>query len=350
MKLKPLLTVVSLSCASLTYAQEAETTSPLEISGSIDTYFKYDFAKQQNIQTSFATDQNSISLGMIDLALKKTTGKASFVGEISFGPRGQYQSLLPGDGTDPNSFHIQNLYATYAFTDEFSMTAGYMGTFIGYEIISPVGNFNYSTSYLFSAGPFQNAGIKASYTFSDKVGLMVGLFNDWNEYKDVNGVSHIGAQLTVSPLEGWTAYLNVLSGKSAGAGGTGTIFDLTTSYQVTENIKLGLNAADYSLSNDNGGYSGAALYVQNSFTPAFALGLRGEYFTVKDDANGSSALGVPLGESVAALTLSANFKAGGMTFIPEVRIDNGSADMFAKDNLDPTKSASQFALAVVYAF
>jgi hypothetical protein len=42
-------------------------------------YYKYDFAKKENIGTSFATDQNSVSLGMLDIALKKTTGKASFV-------------------------------------------------------------------------------------------------------------------------------------------------------------------------------------------------------------------------------------------------------------------------------
>jgi hypothetical protein len=40
-------------------------------------YYKYDFAKKENIGTSFATDQNSVSLGMLDIALKKTTGKAS---------------------------------------------------------------------------------------------------------------------------------------------------------------------------------------------------------------------------------------------------------------------------------
>jgi hypothetical protein len=37
-------------------------------------YYKYDFAKKENIGTSFATDQNSVSLGMLDIALKKTTG------------------------------------------------------------------------------------------------------------------------------------------------------------------------------------------------------------------------------------------------------------------------------------
>jgi hypothetical protein len=176
---------------TMAFAQDAPTSTPLEISGSGDLYYKYDFSKFSNSNgegggpvTSFATDQNSISLGMLDIALKKSVGKASFVGEVSFGPRGQYQSILNGDGSNSNadnSFHIQNLYATYAFTDKFSMTAGYMGTFIGYEVISPVANFHYSTSYMFTNGPFQNAGLKANYKITDKFGAMVGIFNDsWN--------------------------------------------------------------------------------------------------------------------------------------------------------------------------
>lgn len=332
--------------SAATYAQETTTSTPLEISGFADTYYKYDFSKKPNIGTSFANDQNSVSIGMLGLSLKKTTGKASFVGELSFGPRGQYGSLPNGEGEEANSgnsFHIQNLYTTYAFTDKFSMTAGYMGTFIGYEVIAPTGNFNYSTSYLFTSGPFQNAGIKANYVFSPKVALMVGLFNDWNVYRDDNGVSHFGAQLTLSPVTGWTAYLNMLTGRASGAPGTGSIYDLTTAYQVSEKVKIGLNAADYSVSNNNGGYSGAALYLQNAFTTNFSLGLRGEYFRTKDvpDEKGSN---------VKSITLSGNLKAGGLTFIPEVRFDNGSTARFIKNNLDPTKNASQFSLAAVYAF
>jgi hypothetical protein len=346
MKLKYFFTASAITLSAATYAQDTTSSTPLQISGSVDTYYKYDFSKRANIGTSFAEDQNSISLGMIDLALKKTTGKASFVGELSFGPRGQYGSVPNGNGeaaNGDNSFHIQNLYTSYAFTDQFSMTAGYMGTFVGYEVIAPTGNFNYSTSYLFTNGPFQNAGIKANYVFSPKFALMVGLFDDWNVYKDLNGVSHFGAQVTVSPVEGWTAYLNMLTGRSAGAPGTGSIYDLTTAYQLTEKFKIGLNAADYSVSNDNGGYSGAALYLQNAFTPGFSLGVRGEYFKTKDipDFDGSS---------VTSVTVSGNFKAGGLTFIPEVRFDNGNTSRFVKNNLDPTKSASQFSLAAVYAF
>jgi hypothetical protein len=332
-------------------AQDSTKSEPLQISGSVDTYYKYDFENvPNNIKTYFADEHNSISIGMIDLALKKTSGKASFVGELSFGPRGTYQSIPnAAPVTDASgvigstSFNIQNLYVSYAFTDKFAMTAGYMGTFIGYEVISPIGNYNYSTSYLFGAGPFQNAGIKGTYSFSPKASLMVGLFNDWNVYRDFNGVSHIGAQLMLAPTEGWSAYLNVLSGTSDGAPGTGTIFDLTTSYQITSKFKLGLNAADYSVSNDNGGYSGLALYPQYAITSGFSMGARGEYFKVKD-------IGSVKGDEITSITLSGNLKSGSFTFIPEVRFDNSSNQSFQKETLTPTKNASQFSLAAVFAF
>src|SRR5690606_16932662 len=122
----------------------------------------------------------------------------------------------------------------------------------------------YSTSYLFGAGPFQNAGIKATYTFSEKVSLMAGLFNDWNVYRDLNGVSHFGAQLAVSPIEGLSAYLNFLTGSSDGGASnysSGTLVDLVASYAINEKVSLGLNAADYSFKSE-GGYSGVALYPQ----------------------------------------------------------------------------------------
>ena len=343
----------STSFVSLSFAQDKAESTPLEISGSADLYYKYDFSDfkttsgSSNIGTSFGTDQNSVSLGMLNLIVKKSAGKASFVGDVSFGPRGQYQSIPTGDvGNSTNSFHIQNLYATYKFTDAFSMTAGYMGTFIGYEVISPVGNFNYSTSYLFTNGPFQNAGIKANFAISDKVGLMVGLFNDWNTFQDINGVSHVGAQLSLSPAEGWTAYLNVLSGRGAGGAasyGSGTILDLTTSYQLTDDFKLGLNATDYALPKDNGGFSGIALYPQISLSSGFVLGARGEYFKFKD-------VGIVDGTSVLGLTLTGNIKAGPLTLIPEIRFDNNDSSPFFDNNLAATKSASQFLIAAVFAF
>jgi hypothetical protein len=327
---KVIATLAVVLTSTFAFAQD----TPLEISGSADAYWKYDFAKTANIPTSFATDHNSVSLGMIDVVLKKKTGKTSFVGEVSFGPRGAGQSIPDVDG---QSFHIQNLYATYAASDKLSLTAGYMGTFIGYEVISPLANFHYSTSYLFTTGPFQNAGIKANYAVSSKVGLMVGLFNDqWNTYKATPefGLNAFGAQLTLTPAEGLTAYFNLLTGSESG-----TIVDLTAAYQVSPKFKLGLNAADFSGVDSGSGYSGIALYPSVAISDSFGLGLRAESFKSKT-----------LDTSVSAFTLSANLKSGGLTFIPEIRLDSASEDSFYKSNGNPTKSASQFAVAMVYGF
>ncbi|MCI9846221.1 outer membrane beta-barrel protein [Flavobacterium pectinovorum] len=349
--MKKVLCILSLALTtSFTFAQDdAPETTPLEITGSGDIYYKYDFAKVPNIPTSFATDQNSVSLGMLDIALKKKIKNISFVGELSFGPRGQRQSLLNDPGvvydvngdpiasTSGDSFHIQNLYASYGVTDKLTLTAGYMGTFIGYEVISPVANFHYSTSYLFSYGPFQNAGVKANYAITEKFGAMVGVFNDsWNVYQAdfQKGLNAVGGQLSYVG-DKTSAYLNFLDGSVSG-----TIVDLTASFQLTEKFKLGLNAADFSNEGDVG-YSGAALYPSYAISDAFSLGLRGEYFKFKEGSGDNK---------VTAFTLSGNYKINGLTIIPEFRLDSNSDKVFFDSDLAPTKSASQVLLALVYGF
>jgi hypothetical protein len=355
-----LIFIVPAFCLSVKAQDTIKTTgdAPLVISGSVDTYFKTDFSGKPNIPTSFANENNSISIGMIDLGLKKSVGKASFVGELSFGPRGQQQSIPNADpglvtfptttttGVGYSSYHIQNLYVSYNVTDAFNLTAGYMSTFIGYEVISPASNFNYSTSYLFTNGPFQNAGFKATYTFSPAVSLMAGIFNDyWNVYQSGGKVNTFGAQLTITPVKNWTAYLNLVTGSSYG-----TEFDLTTAYQITSAFKLGLNAATFSATNGvTGGFSGVALYPQLAVSKAVTLGLRGEYFSTSSGTFGVA--GPPPGQSVTGITVTANIKAGPLTLIPEIRFDNTSkATIFEDGSGNLTSSASQFVLAAVYAF
>jgi hypothetical protein len=339
---KTLLTIALIGAVTaVSLAQDIKPADPpLTITGSVDTYYKYDFSGHNNIPTSFATDQNSFSIGMVDLALKKKVGKASFVGEVSFGPRND-QSIPVA------SNYIQNLYVGYDLTDKLNVTAGYMATFIGYEVIAPTGNFNYSTSYLFTNGPFQNAGFKLTYAFSDKVSLMAGLYNDlWNVYTSAGKINTFGAQLMVVPVKGWTAYLNLLTGPASG-----TEVDLTTAYQITGAFKFGLNAADFTAPgiSPKGGFSGVALYPQYAVSSAVTLGLRGEYFKTKA-GNYTSASAPQSGNSVTGLTLTANIKGGPLTFIPEVRLDNGSNNMFTDHDGAGARSASQFAMALVYAF
>jgi len=347
---KLLLLLLSVSAFSLaSKAQDTvKTTSdaPLVISGSVDAYYKYDLSGHNNIPTSFASDNNSFSIGMFDLALKKKVGKASFVGEVSFGPRSDQS--IPTTASTNN--HIQNLYVSFDVTDKFNLTGGYMSTFIGYEVISPAANFNYSTSYLFSYGPFQNAGFKATYTFTPAVSLMVGAFNDqWNVYTSAHNIGAFGAQLMLAPVKGWTAYLNVLTSNNS-TPTSGTVLDLTTTYQITDAFKLGLNAADYKASNGagDGGYSGVALYPQLAVSKIVTIGLREEYFKTKDVTSGGT---TTPGNSVIGSTITANIKSGPLNIMPEFRLDHDkNIGSFINKSGDPSKSASQFLIAAVYAF
>jgi len=352
MKKLSLLIASLLFCVVIVKAQDEENEG-LQISGSVDTYWKYDFSGYKdgnglgNIPTSFADEQNSISIGMIDVALSQTVGKASFVGEFAFGPR-SFKSIplfQPDGDADDAYVGIQNLYASYAFSDVFSLTAGYMGTFVGYEVISPAGNFNYSTSYLFTNGPFQNSGIKADFAISDRFAFMVGLFNDWNVYQDFNGISDFGAQVYFMPVDGWDVYVNFITGDPSG-----TVIDLTTGWQITDGLYLGLNAADYTAKDDAGGYTGIALYPQYAISDGFELGIRYENFTFKEFTDED--FGLISSQSVNTITLTANLKAGPLTVIPEFRLDGASDEFFYKnsDGMDMTKSASQFLIAAVYAF
>lgn len=354
---KRIILVLAVAVLSVSMVKAQDEENGLQISGSVDTYYKYDFSGESQIGTSFAGEQNSVSLGMIDLALSQTVGKASFVGELSFGPRGQSQSI-GNSGADGNSFHIQNLYASYAVSDVVTITAGYMGTFIGYEVISPAANFNYSTSYLFTNGPFQHAGIKADFAIADNFGFMVGVFNDWNVYQDFNGVSDIGAQIYFAPVDGWDIYLNAITGYNVdaiytGLPGMATEIDLTTGYQISDAFYLGLNAATAMYSVKDGtdeiesGFAGIAVYPQLALSEKISIGYRGEFFMMNDyEVNGSV---VTEGSSVFGNTLTLNGYKGPLTLSAEIRLDSGE-DMFSDADGEVTSSATQFLIAAIYAF
>jgi len=333
MKKTILLSTLMLVASYIMTAQDEE--NPLVISGSVDTYYKYQFSGVEGA-TSFAQDVNSFSIGMANIILSKEVGKASFVADIAFGPR--------ADASAPGA--IQNLYVAYALSDKVTVTGGFMGTFVGYEVISPVGNFNYSTSYLFSTGPFQNGGLKFDFAISEKFGFMVGMFNEFDSYTNSSGGLDFGTQIYVSPIEGLDAYFNFVTSNDSGSE-----IDLTATYQVSDDFMLGLNTAKRTtgefFDEEVGAglnFNGVALYANYSFSDNFALGFRGE--TYQDEDGGI--LG-DVSSRVNAFTISGNIGSGPLTLIPEIRVDVADEDIFL-DGDDPTDSFAQFLVAAVFAF
>jgi hypothetical protein len=387
-----LILFVALSTFQVAFAQEETTeeeeeTGALVLSGSVDAYFRANLNapnsgdNKQAPATSFA-NLPGFALGMANLIAKYEGKKVGAVADLVFGPRGEdavFGSPLYKSGMGGSSQIVNQLYVYWNMSDKVTLTMGNFNTFLGYEVISPTANFNYSTSYMFSYGPFSHTGLKVNYQISDKFSFLAAIMNptDMTEF-NLMGTYTLGGQLGYSTDLGNT-YLNVVYGDQDGnlkdnssvvpgdesAGKTFQI-DLTTGFNLSDVLYLGINTTYNStsagevadaeqivdLEGDGSGFYGFAGYLQARPTEKFGIGVRGEYFkvfnngldgVVSTDANGDG--------NVFAFTLSGNAKIGkNLTLIPELRMDTMSDDYFLDNDLNPSKNLASFLLAAVFAF
>ena len=325
-----IVTLISLSISAQEETTEDEPT--FSVAGSIDTYFRSnDYAPG----TSFA-NKPGFALGMANVILSYEGEKSGFVADFVYGPRG-VEAVFNSSGS---SNIVNQLYAYLNVSDNFTLTLGNWNTFLGYEVISPTGNFNYSTSYMFSYGPFSHTGIKADFTLSEKTSLMLAVMNqtDFTEGNFDSLLTGIpfdaymfGAQLGISGQ-----YLNLLAGDGY------TQIDFTGGFDLSDSFFLGINATSADM--DGSKFSGVALYPQLALSDTFTLGLRGEIFN--DD---SGILGGG-DQDNTSFTITGSFTSGNLTIKPEIRVDSASAEIYSKSLTDYTDNLASFVLAAIYAF
>ena len=327
-----------------TFAQ----TSPTTFGGSMDMYYKYDFSEYNNSYTSFTNSQDSFELGMASIEASHKLGKASVFADLGFGTRAAQFTY----NDDATSFMIKQLYVTYDFTSKFKVTAGSFTTHLGYELVDAVDNKNYSMSYAFTYGPFFNTGVKAQYT-SGKYNFMLGITNP----TDFKTASEAGSkqktfigQIAYVGTTG-SAYLNLTTGSSnPSTTKNKTQFDFVGTKKLNDKFSLGFNGT-YALVTDDfdsdldGNWFALVGYASYVAKPNLSLSYRLEYF---DDKDGVVAFGG--GANVIGNTLSLNFKEGNLTFIPEIRFDSSSDDIFSNNDGLPTSTTVFALLATTYTF
>ena len=327
--MKKIMLTTMLLVTSIIIAQNTEEAPEKKFAfeGSVDAYYRTNFTAPNDVNqiapsTSFA-DTAGFSLGMGNLIASYEKGKVGAVADLVFGPRGEAASATV----------LNQLFAFYNISENTKLSFGKFNTYLGYEVISPVGNFNYSTSYLFSNGPFSHTGIKADFTLSEDFSLMLGVFNqtDVTEFNP-DGSYAVGAQLGYSDQ-----YLNLLYDKA----GLGFEVDYTGGFDATDDFFIGINAA-YA-DNEGEGFYGVDLYPQYSLSESFSLGLRGEYFQTQSDAISDD-------PSVVAFTLTGSYTVDDLIIKPEFRLDSGSEDIFIDTDLMATKSLGSFVVAAIYKF
>lgn len=352
------LLLSALACSMGAYAEDPVATPKAEddgkgkftFSGYIDSYYIANLnkpASRDNLGAALnarAFDQRAgqFSLGLIQTKIGYSTAKSDVVVDLTFGPNadlGNYGNVIGPLGRGTSSLAIKQAYFNWKATDKLTFTAGQFGTHIGYEVIDAPVNYNYSLSNLFNNGPFYHIGVKGTYAFSDKASLMLGVVNNVDNLNDNNRKKGIIGQLFFSPVSGWNVYLNGIVSNEANADSLGntpdanySLFDLTTTYQITEKFFLGLNAAigsqkgDFqgaTFTNEAKSWSGVALYTNYAISSNFGLGARYEYF---DNKNGARALRNRFGDgtSVNSITFTGNITAadGHLLLKPEIRVDS----------------------------
>ncbi|MEI9809464.1 MAG: outer membrane beta-barrel protein [Bacteroidota bacterium] len=152
---------IALLTINTTSAQDS--TKKTTISGSVDVYYRYNFLNAKDIgafnnNTSFTNSQNSFELGMASVKIEHSFGKVSGVLDLGVGKRAEEFSYndrvfsINDDGDEVSSptllAAIKQAYVTYAPSDKVKFTFGKFGTHVGYELLDPQLNRNYSMSYM----------------------------------------------------------------------------------------------------------------------------------------------------------------------------------------------------------
>jgi hypothetical protein len=289
---------------------------------------------------------------MASVKFEHKTEKIGMVADLGFGTRAKEFAY-----TDEGILSaVKQLYVSYSPTSALKFTAGSWATHVGYELVDPQLNRNYSMSYMFTNGPFHHTGVKAELT-QGKHGFMLG-FSNATDYRippegQVNR-KFLLAQYSVSIGENTKLFLNYVGGKNPDTSRTSQI-DAVLTTKITDKFSIGYNGTVNStrawngVKNESGKkWWGSAFYLNLDPVSWAGITLRTELFNDAKQLKMFAAAAE--GGSVFATTLSASFKTGGFLFIPEFRLDRASQSIFTDAQGNAVKSAGSFTVAAIYSF
>ena len=351
---KLIVSAMAMSLINSAFSQDSLKTSALTVSGSADLYYKYDFGKTKaNNLTSFTNSHNSFELGMASVKLDYKASKVQMVADLGFGKRAEEFSYNDAGILAA----IKQLYISYSPVSNLKFTAGSWATHVGYELVDPQFNRNYSMSYMFTNGPFFHTGLKAEASFGTS-GFMVGIANptDFKYVPDgqINS-KYLLAQYSFTPSDRFKAYVNYVGGKNVDTTKSSQ-YDVVLTSKLSDKFSLGYNGTLYHTTTYLGDkvYDEAencwasAIYLNFDPSAKFGLTLREEYFN--DDNQIKMFSSHVRGGSIMATTLSANIKSSNLIFIPEIRLDKASEPIFINADGGARKWAANILLAAVYQF
>lgn len=273
----------------------------------MDAYYGYNFNRpDDNVNAGFYMEQrhNRPTLNMVKLNLEKQATLESPFGfrfDAVAGP-GAHLLLATKDrdhGLEATRFLWQG-YVSYTAPIGKGLTFdfGKFTTPVGMEGVDTKDNFNYSHSYLFNYGPFYHTGLRAKYSFNDRVAVTGYLVNAWDSIGDMNSGKTFGATVSVVAHKKLSLSQTYLTGPEnpRDNGNWRNVFNTLVTYTATDKWTF---LGDFVYGNDRvtlapvrNHWTGFAGFARYAFNDRFATSGRFDVF--RDDAGLFTGLGQTL--------------------------------------------------------
>ena len=197
----------------------------IELSGFVDTYYSYNFAKPHDqrggTQTgrdlnsagastfadvrAFDRENDSFTLDNIEISVFKPSTEKDPIGfgfTTNYGEIAQRLTFVPSRGrvdgaSGSQDFTVSQGFVTYKAPvgKGLDFKFGKFATWIGAELWESVDNPNFSRSLLYqNAIPFTNTGLSMSYPLLDQLTTTFYLVNGWDTFVDNNNSKTLGYQ------------------------------------------------------------------------------------------------------------------------------------------------------------
>ena len=314
-----------------------------EVGGLVDSYYQWYNTKTDGLYRAFDQKHNQFAISMAEIWLGKTPTSDSPIGykvRLNFGNA----TSVFTPATDGDYKNIEEAYGSYLAPagKGLQIDVGKFVTNAGAEVVEAKDNWNYSRSLLFQlAIPVYHAGIRLTYSPNDKVTLMGGVVNGWNDVVDNNTGKTVMASITLKPNAATSIIENYIGGPEIT--GTNTpmrnLSDTVISYTANPMVSVLFNY-DYGKEGPSH-WQGVAGYVKIQANKWVAVVPRVEYY---NDANGWSTGTV---QNISDFTFTIEAKAAdNFLWRTEYRGDFSNQAVFSS----ATKNQQSLTFGFLYSF
>lgn len=271
-----------------------------------------------------------------------------------------------GSNTSVHAADLTQAYASYA-TGNLTVIGGKFATLAGAELITSPSNKNYSRAWMFGWGPYTHTGVRATYVVNDKLTVIGGINNGFDQVYATTGQRTSELSVVVTPLSLLSLALTNYHGKeisNAGLAGTRNYTDAIATINATDKLNFVADYANGKQDNANlptgaigqAKWKSLAMYANYQFTDMWRASYRHENFDDPDGyrsnlTTGPALTGLPLGQNLKSNTLTVGYApAKNLEIRAEARYDWSTQAAFLMANGAGRSNQTSYAVETVYQF